>query len=105
MQVEKPQTIARYALYTETEELSADFYEKYIQTINAVTTGDILRVANKYFLIDNIRIVIVGKGSEIVSGLETLQIPIFYFDKYGAVLENPIFKQEVLTETNAISKG
>ena len=88
MQVEKPQAVARYALNIETEKLPADFYEKYIQTINAVTTEDILRVANKYFLIDNIRIVIAGKKSEIFTGLEKLKIPMFHFDKYGNPLEN-----------------
>lgn len=91
MQVEKPQAIARYALNTETEKLPADFYEKYIQIINAVTTDDILRVANKYFLIDNMRIVVVGKASEVLSGLETLNIPIYHFDKYGTILESSVF--------------
>ncbi|WP_281323651.1 pitrilysin family protein [Flavobacterium sp. IMCC34518] len=95
MQVEKPQTVARYALNIETEKLPADFYEKYIQTINAVTADDVLRVANKYFLIDNIRIVIAGKGSEIASGLEKLKIPMFYFDKYGTPLEKPVLKKEI----------
>ncbi|RUT71207.1 insulinase family protein [Flavobacterium cupreum] len=94
MQVEKPQTVARYALNIETEKLPADFYEKYIQTINSVTADDIYRVANKYFLADNMRIVIVGKGSEVISGLEKLQIPIFYFDKYGNPVEKPVTKKE-----------
>lgn len=94
MQVEKPQTVARYALNIETEKLPADFYEKYIQTINNVTADDIYRVANKYFLADNMRIVIVGKGSEVLAGLEKLQIPIFYFDKYGNPVEKPVTKKE-----------
>lgn len=95
MQVEKPQAVARYALNIETEKLPTDFYEKYIQTINAVTTDDILRVANKYFLIDNMRIVIAGKGSEIALGLEKLKIPMFYFDKYGNPLEKPLLNKEI----------
>lgn len=95
MQVEKPQAVARYALNIETEKLPADFYEKYIQTINAVTADDVLRVANKYFLIDNIRIVIAGKASEIAPGLEKLKIPMFYFDKYATPLEKPILKKEI----------
>lgn len=94
MQVEKPQTVARYALNIETEKLPADFYEKYIQTINNVSADDIYRVANKYFLIDNLRIVIVGKGSEVIPGLEKLQIPIFYFDKYGNPTEKPSLKKD-----------
>jgi len=95
MQVEKPQTVARYALNIETEKLPADFYEKYIQTINNVTADDVLRVANKYFLLDNIRIVIAGKGSEIAPGLEKLKIPMYYYDKYGTPLEKPVLKKEI----------
>ena len=92
MQVEKPQAIARYALNIETEELPKDFYENYIKTINAVTADDILLAANKYFLIDNTRIVIVGKGQEVIPGLEKLKMPISYFDNYGNPVEKPVFK-------------
>ncbi|AOW09097.1 M16 family metallopeptidase [Flavobacterium gilvum] len=101
MQVEKPQAVARYALNIETEKLPADFYEKYIQTINSVTADDILRVANSYFLIDNIRIVIVGKGSEIIPNLEKLKIPMFYFDRYGNPLEKPILNKEIPKDITA----
>lgn len=95
MQVEKPQSVARYALNIETEDLPADFYEKYIQTINAVTADDILRVANKYFLIDNMRIVITGKGSDVLTGLEKLNIPIKYYDKYANPTEKKVATKEV----------
>jgi len=101
MQVEKPQAVARYALNIETEKLPADFYEKYIQTINNVTPDDIYRVANKYFPLDNMRIVIVGKGSEVLTGLEKLQIPIFYYDKYGNSVEKPVAKKEAPTGITA----
>lgn len=101
MQVEKPQAVARYALNIETEKLPADFYEKYIQTINNVTADDIYRVANKYFLLDNMRIVIVGKGTDVIPGLEKLQIPISYFDKYGNPVEKPSTKKEAPKEISA----
>ncbi|AXB56390.1 insulinase family protein [Flavobacterium fluviale] len=101
MQVEKPQAVARYALNIETEKLPADFYEKYIQTINNVTADDIYRVANKYFLLDNMRIVIVGKGSDVISSLEKLQIPIFYFDKFGNPIEKPAVKKEAPKDISA----
>lgn len=101
MQVEKPQAVARYALNIETEKLPADFYEKYIQTINNVTADDIYRVANKYFLLDNMRIVIVGKGSDVIPGLEKLHIPISYFDKYGNPVEKPSTKKEAPKDISA----
>ncbi|MWB95733.1 insulinase family protein [Flavobacterium sp. GA093] len=103
MQVEKPQTVARFALNIETEKLPADFYEKYIQTINNVTADDIYRVANKYFLLDNMRIVIAGKGSEVISALEKTQIPIFYFDKYGNPIEKPVAKKDIPASVTAKS--
>lgn len=95
MQIEKPQTVAGYALRIKTQGLPEDFYENYIKNINAVTADDVLAVANKYFLEDNIRVVIVGKGSEVIPGLEKLKIPMLYFDKYGVATEKPVMKKEV----------
>jgi predicted Zn-dependent peptidase len=40
MQVKKPQSVARYVLNIETEDLPI-FYENYIKTINEVTPDDI----------------------------------------------------------------
>lgn len=91
MQIEKPQTVAGYALRIQSQGLPADFYENYIKNISAVTDDDILRVANKYFLADNSRIVIVGKAADVAAGLEKLKYPVQYFDKYG----NPTAKPEV----------
>lgn len=93
MDIEKPATVARYALQTKTQGLPSDFYENYIKNINAVTADDVLRVAKKYFLADNLRIVIVSKGSDVLPGLESLKIPIFYFDKYGNKVEKPVEKK------------
>ncbi|MGO4820341.1 MULTISPECIES: M16 family metallopeptidase [unclassified Flavobacterium] len=90
MKVEKPETIARHALNIETEDLPKDFYENYIKIISAVTAEDVLKAANKYFLIDNMRIVIAGKGSEVLPGLEKLNIPLYQFDKWGNPIEKKI---------------
>ena len=95
MQIEKPQTVAGYALRIQSQGLPADFYENYIKNISAVTADDVLRVANKYFLIDNSRIVIVGKASDVAPGLEKLKMPVLYFDKYGNPTAKPEFKKPV----------
>jgi zinc protease len=97
MQVEKPQTVARYALNIETEGLPADFYENYIKNIQAVTADDVMRVMNKYVLEDNLRIIVTGKGSEVIPGLERLKIPMFYFDKFGNPTEKPAMKKPTPT--------
>ena len=93
MQVEKPETIARYALNIQTEKLPYDFYENYIKNIQAVTPDDVMRVMYKYALADNLRIIITGKGSEVIPGLEKLKIPMFYFDKFGNETEKPKMKK------------
>ena len=95
MQIEKPQTVAGYALRIKTQGLPEDFYENYIKNINAVTADDVLAAANKYFLADNLRVIIVGKGSEVIPGLEKTKIPMFYFDKFGNPTEKPIMKKAV----------
>jgi predicted Zn-dependent peptidase len=92
MQVQKPQSVARYALNIETDGLPADFYENYIRNINAVTPEQVQQAAIKYFLIDNTRIVITGKGADVIPGLEKLNIPIFYFDQFGNPIEKPELK-------------
>ena len=95
MQIEKPQTVAGYALRIQTQSLPADFYENYIKNISAVTADDILRVANKYFLADNSRVVIVGKAADVAPSLEKLKFPVSYFDKYGNPTAKPEFKKSV----------
>lgn len=89
MQIEKPSTVARYALTTQTQNLPEDFYENYIRNINAVTPQDIKNAANKFFLSDKARVVVVGKASDVLPGLEKTGIPIMYFDKYGKPTEKP----------------
>ncbi|MBK8599201.1 MAG: insulinase family protein [Flavobacterium sp.] len=101
MDIEKPETVAGYALEIKTQGLPEDFYEKYIAKINAVTADDITRVVNKYILPDQERIVVVGKGADILPALEKLKIPIFYFDKYGNATEKPNYKIAVPKEMTA----
>ena len=68
--LERPSTIAQYAISTKINELPEDFYATYLEKINAVSIEDVQRVANKYFTVDNARFIIVGKGSEVVANLE-----------------------------------
>jgi predicted Zn-dependent peptidase len=99
MQIEKPATIARYALNIKTLGLPEDFYENYVKNINAVTPEDVRNAANKYFLADNTRVVIVGKAADVLPGLEALsakeKMPIFYFDKYGSKVDKPVVKKDI----------
>ena len=98
--LEKPATVAGYALNIKTESLPSDFYQKYLERVNAVTTADILRTAKKYFSPNNAQIIVVGKGSEVVSNLEKIRfnnksVPLFFFDKEANKTEKLDFNVKV----------
>jgi zinc protease len=95
MQVEKPATVARYALLTQTQKLPEDFYQNYIKNINAVTPADIKAAAAKFFSADNARIVIVGKAADVLPGLEARKIPVNYFDKWGFPTTKPVLNKPI----------
>lgn len=91
--LENPETIARYALNIKLNDLPADFYTMYLEKINAVTAADVNRVANKYFKTENARIIVVGKGSEVLENLEKTGIPVKYFDTYANPTDKPVFSK------------
>lgn len=93
--LENPQTVARYALNIKLNDLPKDFYSTYLQKINAVTPEDVQRVANKYFKNENSRIIVVGKGSDVVENLEKTGIPILYFDPYAKPMDKPVFAKPI----------
>lgn len=87
--LEKPETAARYALNIETENLPKDYYENYLKNINTVTAEDVKNAANKYLKLDNARIIVVGKASDVLSSLKKLPYKINYFDKNGEPTSKP----------------
>ena len=95
MGTQKAGTIASFALRTKTQNLPADFYENYIKNINAVTVQDVQNAAKKYFMADNLRIIIVGKAADVLPGLEKLPYPIHFYDKFGAPTTKPEVKKEI----------
>lgn len=101
--LERPSTIAQYAISTKINELPEDFYATYLEKINAVSIEDVQRVANKYFTADNARFIVVGKGSEVVANLEKLNIPINYFDKYANPVDKPEFSKPIPDGVTALT--
>lgn len=78
--LESPQTVAGFALNTDMYKLPADYYETYLQRLEAVTIEDVSRVAKKYITPSKARIVVVGNKDEVMSKL----VP---FDKNDGVIE------------------
>ena len=93
--LESPQSVANYALNIKLNDLPKDFYETYLEKINAVSASDVKRVANKYYKLANTRIIVVGKGSDVVANLEELGFPINYFDHYANPVSKPVFNKAI----------
>tara|TARA_R110002073_G_scaffold108336_9_gene243621 strand:+ start:51525 stop:53576 length:2052 start_codon:yes stop_codon:yes gene_type:complete len=88
--VQRPATAAAYALNILLYNLPKDYYETYLENLNAVTIEDVQNAANKYFKSGNARIVITGKGIDVLGNLEkNPNYKINYFDKDGKPTEKP----------------
>ncbi|WP_318310631.1 M16 family metallopeptidase [Flagellimonas crocea] len=94
MALEKPETVAEYALNIETEDLPKDFYETYLKRIDAITKEDVQKAAKKHFSTSNARVVVTGKGTDVLENLEKVtfngkEVPVLYYDKYANKTEKP----------------
>ena len=95
--IESPQVGAKYAVDIKLNDLPKDFYETYLEKINAVSAEDVKRVANKYFNYPNgTRIIVVGKGSDVADNLtENVGWPVTYFDHYANPIAKPVFNKAI----------
>lgn len=80
--LEDPARMAGFASDILINDLPKDFYQTYLQKVNAVTADDVLRVSKKYFSYDQARIVIVGKQDQFVPGLTKNGFIIKAYDKF-----------------------
>jgi len=90
MALERPATIAQYALAIQRDNLPTDFYTTYLQKLNAVNVDGVQLAANKYVPFNKEAIVIVGKAGDVLPSLENLPYPIVYLDKYGNNTKKPV---------------
>ncbi|MGY8968849.1 MAG: M16 family metallopeptidase, partial [Flavobacteriales bacterium] len=98
--LESPTTIAQYALSIRIENLPEDFYKTYLQKINAVTVADVLATTKKHIKLDNARIFVAGKGSEVLENLEKVapfgkKLKVSYYDQYGTPTERPDYSSQL----------
>jgi len=64
--------------------LPLDYFDHYVERINAVTAADVQRVARQYIDPDHFDIVVVGDKSQIEAGIKALnEGPIVYRDLWG----------------------
>jgi predicted Zn-dependent peptidase len=85
--LERPQTIARFALNIIKNKLEQDYYKTYLQRLDAVTKEEVLAMAKKYFTSKNCNIIVVG-NEEIVDNLKKFDSDgkVQFLDPFG----NPV---------------
>ena len=96
--MEDPENIANFAYNTKTQNLPPDFYNNLLKNIQKVTKEDISRVSKKYFDPNSMRVVVTGKGSDILTPLEKIEfngnkLGVNYYDKYGNATTRPEFSK------------
>ncbi|SIP96009.1 M16 family metallopeptidase [Maribacter ulvicola] len=108
MALENPETIARYALNIEKENLSKDFYKTFLEKLDKVSKAEVEAAAKKYFNVDNARVIVVGKGSDILSGLQNItfkgkKLPVLAYSKTADRVETPNYNTTVPNDVSAQS--
>jgi len=88
--LERPQTIASFALNIQRYNLPEDYYKTYIQRLGAVSADDIMAAAKKYIDSDALIITAVGKAADIASKLEQFG-EVKYYDFNGLETGPPSF--------------
>lgn len=104
--LEQPATIARFALNIETQNLPDDYYKNYLSRINVITKEQVQDAAKKYFMLDNARIVVVGKAGDVLKNLKQVQfegksIPVTYYDTEANKVEEPKISVELPADVTA----
>ncbi len=80
--LERPQTVAQFAINTARYNLPEDYYSSYLQHVQAVSIADVKAMAQKYIHPDKAYFTVVGKASDINDKLAVFG-EVKYFDNYG----------------------
>ncbi len=80
--LERPQTVARFAINAARYNLPEGYYANYLKNVQAVTIADVKATAQKYIHPDKAYFTVVGKASDIKESLAAFG-EVKYFDNYG----------------------
>ena len=101
--LERPQTIARFALNIIKNELDKQYYQTYLTRLEAVNKEAVLTMAQKYFTAKNCNIVVVG-NDQIIERLKQFDADgkIEFLDAYGNEVKD--LKKADITKEQLIEK-
>jgi zinc protease len=86
--LERPSTLASFALNKEIYNLPEDYYETYLERLGSLTAEDVMNAAKKYMKTDAMQISVNGKATMIGDKLEALG-KVTYYDKDANVTTKP----------------
>ncbi|MCU4174145.1 M16 family metallopeptidase [Carboxylicivirga sp. N1Y90] len=88
--LESPSTVARFALNIQKYNLPEDYYETYLEKLNAVTLEDVKAMADKYITPDNALILAVGDVPAMKSTLKPFAKDgeVVMYNYYGEVVKS-----------------
>lgn len=89
--LERPQTVANFAINTERYSLDKNYYKSYLQTLNAQQPADISLLAKSLILPDQAYIICVGNKDEVAGKLASFSgsNKVEFFDYNGKEIKNP----------------
>lgn len=96
--LESPQTIARFAINTFKFKLPADYYETYLEKLNAVTVADVSAMAAKYITPNKAQIIVTGNKDEVAKKLLS-------FDTNGQIDYYSPFAEKMDYNATALPEG
>lgn len=89
--LERPQTVASFAVNMERYNLPPNYYNDYVKNISSVTAADVKAIAKKYIRPENTYIIAVGKAGEISEGLAKFGT-VKYYDTNGNEVDPSLAK-------------
>ncbi|MGX9986675.1 M16 family metallopeptidase [Soonwooa purpurea] len=102
--MEKPETIAGFAVNSQVYNLPKDFYTNYLKSIDQVTIANVQDAAKAYILPNQSRIFVAGKASEVADSLEKLGYPVSYYDKDANKTSKPVAQKIDVTVAQIADK-
>ncbi|HYW95121.1 MAG TPA: pitrilysin family protein [Bacteroidales bacterium] len=103
--LERPQTIASFALNTQLYNLPSDYYATYLKKIAAVTPADVRRMSEKYILPGHSYILVVGNKKEVAPTLKKFAADgeVNFYDFYGEPVKDIKPAPEGMTAQDVIN--
>lgn len=105
--LERPATVANFAINTAIYNLPKDHYKNYLKKLSEITVDDIQSIAKKYIKPNNTNIVVVGSADDVAKNLTKFSVSgkVDYLDIYGEKYDPNVKKAPAgLTAEQVVAK-